>query len=642
MGIITEEFTFWDGHVDERGGKIFSSTVKKNADFIQYVLATQGIRSVVVDVNHGNPKWKKVYRVYGNTGTTDLSLRQAPKIETVASTDGYQYCFNTSTGFFPIRRNGKIIITGNTGKSTSASFDEVIYQPKRIKPAKDGIRYSKFAVVRNTIPMLKDTTIKTFLHWFPPAVFGVYKETQRNYLIKIEDMEIELVFRGLDEEKDVRNLLSLDLTGAWIEETREINNSVFKGVLGRTKRYPSHDIYDKTDPRYYLKPGEWVQWERRKWEGFEPEKYMHLIERNCLTCAKPFVRELGHKCPLAVGTVLARHLGVDCAEFVSKFSPYITPPQVMLTTNYPSREHWLYRDFVGNPIEGYAIYEQDQSENARNLDADYYINLEKDYADRPDLLQTLVRGDWGVTVRGRQVYPEFDRRVHVSISPLLPERKRQILVGWDNTGISPAISLSYINEIGQWCVFKEFCFSQISIADATEVMIIWTDANLPDGCTYRNIGDPAGKNRGANMKSAADYISGKGRDYGRDIKIEDGIQTFKIRRESVAGRLGHVDIDDKGEIIGKKPKMINDDAPAMLIDPSCIRIIDGMEGGYAFPEIGSSGVFGTEPKKPNSYTDIQDSLQYVATIMFPVKKARRVLDSGINKPRGTWRGTCGE
>lgn len=282
---------------------------------------------------------------------------------------------------------------------------------------------------------------------------------------------------------------------------------------------------------------------------------------------------------------------------------------------------------MSNPIEGWTLYEHTQDENKHNLRPNYYEDLEKDYADRPDLLRTLVRGEWGITVRGKQVYPEFDRKIHISKEPLKPAHAVLVLVGWDNTGLSPSISLSYINNIGQWLVFKEFTFSNVGIADATEILIVWCATNLHQNCKYRHIGDPAGFNRDSTKKSPADYISGKARDYGQVIEIERGIQTFKIRRESVANRLGHVKADTDGRVTHVMPRMINDDAPALLIDPSCTRLTDGFEGGYAYPEIGNSGVFGTSPKKPDMYTDIQDSLQYVATIIFPVNRARRAHDT---------------
>lgn len=433
-----------------------------------------------------------------------------------------------------------------TGKTSSGAYDQIMCQSKRVRADKNGVKRSRFAVVRNTYPQLRDTTIKTVLEWFPPEKFGGrYDKTNKELFVKIDDgegqsREIEIIFRALDDEADVRNLLSLELTGAWVDEAREVKQDIIKGLLGRIGRFPS-------------------------------------------------VRDFGGQ------------------------NPFPSPPQVILTTNYPSTEHYIYKDFVEHRIDGYAIYEQPQTENIHNLRPGYYDDLEKDYADRPDLLKTLVRGTWGVTVRGKLVYPtEFQRARHVAKQSLIPQHKTVIVVGWDNTGLSPAINLSHVTNTGQWQIFKEFCFEDTGISDATEAFIIWSNLNLHLECTFRHIGDPAGKNRDANKKSPAQYIAEKAVEYGKTINIEDGIQTFKIRREAVAGRL---------------TKSINGE-PALLIDPSCTRTIDGFEGGYAYPEIANSGVFRDEPMK-NEYSHIHDSIQYPATRLF------RIADVEDEKPKAS-------
>lgn len=412
-----------------------------------------------------------------------------------------------------------------TGKTTSAGYDMVEVASKMVLPTR-GKKRSRFAIVRNTYPELRDTTIKTYLDWFPPLYFGKYNATDKIYRMEYDGREIELIFKALDSPQDVRDLLSLELTGAHVDEAREIHHSVVKGLLGRIGRFPSMKDTD----------GE---------------------------------------------------------------NPFITPPQVLLTTNYPSAEHWLHRDFVAKPIAGYRIYEQSQSENAHNLRPNYYQDLEKDYADRPDLLKTLVRGEWGVTVCGKLVYPEFNRRLHVADCSLAPSTPVRVVRGWDNTGLSPAINLSYVTSTGQWRIFKEFCFADTGIMDAAEAVILWANQNLHPGCTFVDYADPAGRNRDSSKQSPADYIRAKADEYGLDIFLIDGIQTFKVRREAVASRL---------------TKVINGE-PALLIDPSCTRTIDGFDGGYAFEEIGNSGTFKTTPIK-NEYSHIHDSIQYPATRLF--------------------------
>jgi hypothetical protein len=264
-------------------------------------------------------------------------------------------------------------------------------------------------------------------------------------------------------------------------------------------------------------------------------------------------------------------------------------------------KHHLYRDFVSNRIDGYAIYEQTQEENKHNLRKNYYEDLSRDYASRPDLLRTLVQGKWGVTVEGQAVYTpqEFNKEVHVSKVPIHPQEPVLIIRCWDNTGLSPAVALTYFSTWGQWRPFKEFVFSDMGIMDATEAVVQYCNQKLPYGCKFRDIGDPAGRTRDATKQSPHLYIAQKSQEMGHYIRLEDGIQTFKTRRESVANRL---------------QRMINGQ-PAVLIDPSMETLIEGFEGGYAFPEIGNSGEFKTEPLK-NIYSHIHDALQYGATLLF--------------------------
>lgn len=438
-----------------------------------------------------------------------------------------------------------------TGKSTSAAFDLIEVASQMVRPNQNGIKRSRFAVIRNTYPELRDTTIRTYLDWFPPEIFGTYNQSDKSFIIKIEDREIEIIFKALDSPKDVRDLLSLELTGAHIDEAREIHQDVVKGLLGRVGRFPSKKDTDGKDP-------------------------------------------------------------------------FVTPPQVVLTTNYPSTQHWLYRDFISGPIDGYTLYEQTQEENKHNLREGYYEDLAKDYATRPDLLKTLVQGEWGVTVAGKLVYPEFNRNLHVSKDPLIPHHPVEVVRGWDNTGLSPAIVLTYLTPTGQWRVFKEFTWEDTGIDHATEEMIVWCNMNLHEKCKFRDIGDPAGSvGRDSIKKTPAMYIREKAKEYGRTIAIEKGIQTFKVRRESVGERLN---------------KLING-GPAVLIDRSCDMIIEGFAGGYAFPEIGNSGVYRTDPAK-NEYSHIHDAVQYPATILFKPggnKKTRSVtsLMEGKNFS-GSW------
>lgn len=107
-----------------------------------------------------------------------------------------------------------------------------------MKASPDGIRRSRCAVIRNTRQMLWDTTIPDFLKWFPDQEAGILEKTNSKFILKFDDVECEILFRGLDDANDVRRLLSLQLTFGVMDEFREINPDIYNALTGRLGRYP--------------------------------------------------------------------------------------------------------------------------------------------------------------------------------------------------------------------------------------------------------------------------------------------------------------------------------------------------------------------------------------------------------------------
>jgi hypothetical protein len=103
-------------------------------------------------------------------------------------------------------------------------------------PDKDGIRRSRWAVVSNTRPQLRDTARRTFDAWL--GQFGRWRENPTEFKIRTKTVECEVLFRALDTPKDVRNLLSLELTGAYFNEVREIAREIWDGMDARVGRFP--------------------------------------------------------------------------------------------------------------------------------------------------------------------------------------------------------------------------------------------------------------------------------------------------------------------------------------------------------------------------------------------------------------------
>lgn len=126
-----------------------------------------------------------------------------------------------------------------SGKSVGCLMD-IIRRAHEQVPSRDGIRRSRWAIVRNTYPQLKDTTMKTVFDWFPPEEWGVFKTVEHDFIITgFDGVLIHLMFRALDQPEHVRNLLSMELTGAWLNEYREIEKDIFEAIDGRIGRYPA-------------------------------------------------------------------------------------------------------------------------------------------------------------------------------------------------------------------------------------------------------------------------------------------------------------------------------------------------------------------------------------------------------------------
>lgn len=132
-------------------------------------------------------------------------------------------------------------VTGpfGSGKS-SACVMEIIRRAHEQDRGLDGIRRTRWAVVRNTYTELRDTTIKTFHDWLPPGMFGTWHVANHDYQITaFKGVHIEVLFRALDNEADVKKLLSMELTGAWLNECREIPWAIVEAITGRVGRYPA-------------------------------------------------------------------------------------------------------------------------------------------------------------------------------------------------------------------------------------------------------------------------------------------------------------------------------------------------------------------------------------------------------------------
>lgn len=132
-------------------------------------------------------------------------------------------------------------IRGPIGSGKSVGMCIEIFRIAQAQaPSRDGIRRTRHIVARNTLPQLETTTIKTWLDWFPEHIFGrMTRKPPYNHTIKINDIEMEVIFLALDKPEDVKKLLSLETTTVWFNEAREMELPLINAATGRVGRYPS-------------------------------------------------------------------------------------------------------------------------------------------------------------------------------------------------------------------------------------------------------------------------------------------------------------------------------------------------------------------------------------------------------------------
>jgi len=284
------------------------------------------------------------------------------------------------------------------------------------------------------------------------------------------------------------------------------------------------------------------------------------------------------------------------------------------TTNPPDVEHTTYSQFAwttpppgpmpqGKPLEGHVGFWQPPRENEANLRAGYYDDLIKDYADNPDWIDMYVNGKPGQLVRGRLVYANFVRTLHVAEQSLIWDGQ-QLYRGWDHNGTTPACIVVCPVTPTRLHIYREFVTVQENIVDFTRRVLVECAEAFPGG-RFVDVGDPAGRARFSTRSGG--FTSNT--DLMRDecgVHMIDGEQTFRVRVNCVDQALLRRD--------------------GVLIDPSCIRLINGFLGGYHYPELaGMPGVYKKDPEK-NKFSHIHDALQYALTRLY-VSSGAKVAES---------------
>ena len=114
--VFFDELPHWDGCHSAANSIQYSTCCKQNADMVQAFAHISG-RSAVMRVRKRSgehPNWKDAYVV--DIWMTPGNCHEIRSKAEVSEYSGKVYCAVTRTGYFLVRRNGRVWVTGNSGR----------------------------------------------------------------------------------------------------------------------------------------------------------------------------------------------------------------------------------------------------------------------------------------------------------------------------------------------------------------------------------------------------------------------------------------------------------------------------------------------------------------------------------------------
>ena len=346
-----------------------------------------------------------------------------------------------------------------SGKSVGCCV-EVFRRALEQEKSPDGIRKSRWAIIRNTNPQLRTTTIKTWLDWFPENDWGKFTwSVPYTHNIKKGEVELEVIFLALDRPEDVKKLLSLELTGIWINEAREIPKSIIDACTMRVGRYPS------------MRDG------GPSWTGV-------IADTNA--------PEEDHWWPIMSGEVpIPDHIPREQAKMLVKpdnWQFFVQPP-AMLEEKHEDGEIKNYKE---NP----------EAENKKNMLKSYYNNLIR--GKTKSWIDVYVMNRLGSIQDGKPIYPMFAAEVHVGKEEIPIAANLPVYVGLD-FGLTPAATIGQ-KVRGRWFIQQEIVAVDMGIVRFAEVLRQELATRFSAASEVIIFGDPAGDFRAQTDESTPFHI----------------------------------------------------------------------------------------------------------------------------------------
>lgn len=283
----------------------------------------------------------------------------------------------------------------------------------------------------------------------------------------------------------------------------------------------------------------------------------------------------------------------DTREIVDKLEPRLRQPIFingekvtvpyagLLVFNPTSKYHWLYELSKEPMVEDFQF---STYENRQNLPDNYIEDLERRLP--PWERDRLLRGEWGIEVRGKPVYYGFNEKTHVRVLKPLPGIP--IIRTWDFGYTHPCAKLNQFDPItGRYLVFREMLGDREKLNTFAPKVIQMTRQLVGASYPVIDFGDPHGADEKDLGVSSIEYL-----------RIHHKIHVNYQRQRIQTG------IEEIQELITDKAPFESDEMlPKFLVDPSCKITIAAYTYGYHQDEFG-------KPVKDGHFDHVTDVDRY--------------------------------
>jgi hypothetical protein len=430
----------------------------------------------------------------------------------------FDFIAGTEVAKFIASNNQVDYIQGPLGSGkTVALLLRAMRHAQEQKPSPiDNIRYSRWGIVRNTLPDLKRSTVKTWLELFPEHIYGRFNAAPgfMQHLIKYNDIVAEFHFMSLDKVEDVRKLRSTEFTGILFNELPFMAKEIFDEAHSRL-RYP---------PERHGGP---------TWCGILADG--NAPDEDCWLAMMTGQVDLP---PGLLSDEVAQY------QWPEGWGFYRQPPAVI--------EQFDER----GQLSGYTV--NPATENLRNLRAGYYTQqlVGKSRA----WIESRLMNRVALVVEGAPVWPMFRREFHVARNPLRPVENHDVIVALDFGRVFPAAL--FAQEVNQriFIQYEILGFNEPATTFAPRVQRFLTQ-HYPE-YNVRFVGDPKGADRGQSTDTSSYDVF---RSHGMPVS------PAPVKQNDIATRTEAV-----AYILNDNPRGHN----RLVISPLCRTLIVGMAGRY--------------------------------------------------------------